>query len=295
MSKDWESTFTHWSKGPASTESDRCENAIKAIKGAINKSDNLSALDIDVILQGSYRNRVNVRQDSDVDVGIICNDPFFYNLPDEVSLESANIVDAAYQFSDFKHDVRIALVEHFGYEAVTQGNKAFDIKANTYRVEADLAPFFEYRDYWNSSEYRQGVKLISDTGVSIENYPEQHYTNGVIKNNSTGRKYKRSVRILKNLRSEMQDKGFNSAVKIPGFLIECLVFNVPDDTFNFDNYLSIIREVLVNIFNNTIVSADCSKWLEVNNIKYLFHISQPWTKEQVHKFILDAWDYVGYE
>jgi hypothetical protein len=66
MSKDWESTFSHWAKGPATTESERCENAIRAIKNAINKSNALKDKNIEVFLQGSYRNRVNVRQDRGV-------------------------------------------------------------------------------------------------------------------------------------------------------------------------------------------------------------------------------------
>lgn len=295
MSRDWESTFTHWAKGPAATESDRCENAIQAIKRAIEQSNALNVRNTDVILQGSYRNHVNIRQDSDVDVGIICRDTFFYHLPDGVTTDGESITPATYEYDDFKNDVEKALVDYFGYDAITRGNKAFDIKANSYRVEADLAPFFEYRHYWSSGSYAEGVKLLSDSGKEVINYPEQHYTNGVSKNDNTSRRFKRSVRILKNLKSEMEDNGYISASSVLGFLLECLVFNVPNENFNQSSYVPLMRSVLAHIFNSIMALSDCSMWVEVNDIKILFHDSQPWTKAQAHQFISDAWDYVGYE
>lgn len=294
MSKDWEATFTHWAKGPAAAESQRCENAIKAIKNAIDKSAELKSRNIEVFLQGSYRNRVNVRQDSDVDVGLLCRDTFFYEHSKEITADSLNISNATYHYPEFKNDVQKALVDYFGAGTVTRGNKAFDIKANSYRVEADLAPFFEHRYYWRSTSYREGVKLTPDSGGSIENYPEQHYANGVSKNDSTNRRYKRVVRILKNLKSDMESN-YSSAQVIPGFLLECLAFNVPNDNFSSSAYKSLVRSALAHIFNNTRPSDDCSKWVEVNDIKYLFHSTQPWTKSQAHKFISDAWGYIGYE
>lgn len=294
MSKDWESTFSHWAKRPAATENERCENAIRAIKNAINKSNALKDKNIEVFLQGSYRNRVNVRQDSDVDVGLVCKNTFYYEYAEDVSLDSLNITNATYLYPDFKNDVHAALAEYFGFEAVSRGSKAFDIKSNSYRVEADLAPFFEYRYYWSSSDYREGVELVSDAGVDIKNYPEQHYTNGVAKNDATNRRYKRVVRILKNLKNDME-RNHSSARDIPGFLLECMAFNVPNDNFSSSSYKPLIRSILGYIYNNTRPADDCASWVEVNDIKYLFHGSQPWTKTQAHDFISDAWNYLGYE
>jgi hypothetical protein len=215
MSKDWEATFTHWAKGPAPTEVERSENAIKAIKNAIGKSDALKSRNTEVFLQGSYRNRVNIRQDSDVDVGIKCSDTFYYKLPSNVTIGDANISPASYHYADFKNDVEDALVSYFGEDAVDRGNKALDINANSYRVDADLAPFFEYRYYINSSQYVEGVKLFSDPGKEVINYPEQHYNNGVTKNNNTNRRYKRCVRILKKLNCKMVEDGYASAEDVP--------------------------------------------------------------------------------
>ena len=41
MSRDWESVFTTWSKGPGKTEQERAENAERQIRQAIQTSDKL--------------------------------------------------------------------------------------------------------------------------------------------------------------------------------------------------------------------------------------------------------------
>ena len=66
MTRDWESAFSFWARPPSKTEEQRSENAIGAIRNAVNGSSTLKQRKIMVFTQGSYRNRVNVRQDSDV-------------------------------------------------------------------------------------------------------------------------------------------------------------------------------------------------------------------------------------
>jgi hypothetical protein len=56
-----------------------------------------------------------------------------------------------------------------------------------------------------------------------------------------------------------------------------------------------IRHILTDLWNKTKPETDCSKWCEVNGIKYLFHSSQPWTKAQAHEFLLAAWQHMGYK
>lgn len=114
-----------------------------------------------------------------------------------------------------------------------RGNKAFDIKKNSYHVEADVAPFFEHRRYSANGNYNSGVELRPDNGGQVINWPQQHYDNGVWKNNETNRRYKSLVRILKALCNEMSDIGIESAQQIPGFLNECLIWNVPNEHFGY--------------------------------------------------------------
>jgi hypothetical protein len=296
--RDWESTFLRWSTGPSDSEQLRAENAERQVKQAIAASDKLKNRTIRVFTQGSYRNRVNVRKDSDVDVGIICFDTFFPEYPDEnVKAHFRNIhTDSVYTYSTFKSEIEEALVARFGRHSVSRGNKSFDIKENTYRVEADVAAFFEHRRYDRSGNYISGVEMIPDdyNPPRVRNWPEQHYENGVFKNNNSARRFKRVVRIIKSLSNEMASKGITSAKEAPSFLIECLVFNVPIHLLCKSTYLETIKAVLVYLFEQTSDANKCSDWGEVSELKYLFRSSQPWTRESANKFILDAWNYIGF-
>lgn len=294
---DWESKFELWSKPPGTTEQQRCENAEKAIRNAINKSEKLNHRNIRVFTQGSYRNRVNVRKDSDVDIGILCFDVFFDQYPEGKTRESFGYEASHYTYPQFKNEVGEALVSHFGTLAVTRGSKAFDIKENSYHVEADVAPFFEHRRFDQSGNYQSGVELRPDDAVwkNIINWPEQHYENGVAKNNATSRRYKGVVRILKTLRSELDTNGIAAAKPIPSFLVECLVWNVPNENLLQSTWRASVRSSLAYLWNNTRTDDQCSEWGEVSELKYLFRGAQPWTRQQAHGFIDAAWNYLGFE
>lgn len=299
MSRDWEAVFTTWSKGPSKTEQDRAENAERQIRQAIASSDKLKYRNISVITQGSYRNRVNVRKDSDVDIGVICFDTFFADYPDDnvKARLDESLSDSTYSYATFKNEIEEALVNRFGKASVSRGSKSFDIKENTYRVEADVAAFFEHRRYTSVNDFLSGVEMIPDdlSPPRVRNWPQQHYDNGVNKNTNTTRRYKRVVRILKSLSNEMSSQGIQSAKKVPSFLVECLVWNTPNDHFGRSTYKAEIRAVLAHLYNNTQTDDKCNEWGEVSELKYLFKGSQPWTRLDAHKFISDSWDYIGYE
>ena len=184
-----------------------------------------------------------------------------------------------------------------------RGNKAFDVRENTYHVEADVAPFFEYRRYWDDGSYRCGVALRPDNGGIVHNYPERllenwpptplHYENGVSKNTATRRSYKGVTRILKRVRNEMEAAGIAAAKPVPGFLLECMVWNAPNSCFSHDTWDGDVQAVLQYVWSNTKDDARCKKWHEVNDIKFLFHSTQKWTRDQAHGVIDSAWDYVG--
>jgi hypothetical protein len=294
--RDWESIFGTWAKPPSQTEQERCENATRAIRDAIAASQKLKHRDIKVFIHGSYRNNVNVRQESDVDVGVLCRDTFFFDLPEGYTREQFGLNSpATYGYAPYKNEVEEALVNHFGRAAVHRRDKAFDVRANTYRVDADVAPFFEYRRYVPSGSYHEGVKLVSDSGKVVINWPEQHYKNGVAKNDATSRAFKGVVRILKKLCIEMEDAGIAVARGCPGFLSECMLYNAPNDHFSQQTWKRAVREVLAFLFNNTLDDERCSKWTEVSELKWLFRSNQKWTRQQAHAFLDAAWNYVGLE
>ena len=205
-------------------------------------------------------------------------------------------VPAQYGYKQFKNDVQSALEGHFGNGAVRQGNKAFDIHENSYRVDADVVACFEYRWYWNDATFRKGTGFLTDGGIRIENWPDQNYDNGVAKNDATNRSFKPIVRILKRLRNEMAMEGIRTAEPITGYLIECLVWNVPDEGFGHYTLRADIQWTLAHLFNNTRDFESCKEWGEINEHKYLFRASQPWGLQQkAHDFVSAAWDYIGFK
>ena len=158
-----------------------------------------------------------------------------------------------------------------------------------------MIPCFEFRRYAADKTHIKGTAFDPDNGGRIQNWPEQHYANGVAKNTATGGRFKDVARILKRLRNNMNDENIAAAAPIPSYLIECLVWNAPNPEFGHDTYTSDVRETLVNLFNDTIKFETCSEWGEINELKYLFRTEQPWTLSQAHAFLSAAWDYLGYE
>ena len=296
-----EETLESWSTGPSATETEKCENAVLAVRKAVNAHNRLSGLDISFFAQGSYRARTNVRLDSDVDICVRRNDVFFADYPDEKKREDFGNVVSDLSYSDFKKLVGEALSDYFGKTGVTRGNKAFDVHANTYRIDADVVPTFEHRRYTGrlnldgTPHYESGVAFLPDKGVIVKNWPEQNYTNGVYKNGECNRHYKRVVRILKRLRYVMRGKGVLAAENASSFLIECLVWNAPNEAFKHDTYTADVRYVLAYLWNQTRTDADCAEWREVNELKDLFRSGQPWTRQQASDFLQAAWDCIGFE
>lgn len=296
MSQTWEEKFRIWAQSPSKSETDRLERTERAIREAIHASFKLSSRSLKIFTQGSFRNRTNVRRESDIDVGVLCYDTFFYELPPQKTDAQFGISPATYSYAQFKNEVGEALVAKFGSLAVSRGNKAFDIKAPGSQVEADVAPFFEHRRYSENGKFLSGVELRPDNGLppKIVNWPEQHYENGNNKNNLTGRRYRALVRIMKSLRNEMRDEGKVVAEPIIGFLNECLVWNVPNSQFGNTTYTQDLRNVLAYLYVNTDSDQKCNEWGEVSELKYLFRPSQKWTRQQANDFILAAWRHVGF-
>ena len=296
-----EDNFVSWSKGPGRTEADKCSNAETAVRKAIKASEQLAALDISVFAQGSYSARTNVRQNSDVDICVRYDSAFFPDYPKGTTRETFGHVEGSLPFADFKNLVQKALRAYFGKTGVTRGNKAFDVHANTYRIDADVVPTFGHSRYTErknadgSDHYLSGVAFYPDSGSRVINWPEQTYSNGVERNTVTGRKYKRSIRILKRLRDRMQDDGIDIAKKTPSFLIEGLVWNADVDAFKRGTYTAVVRHLLADLWNRTRKDDDCSEWGEVNELKYLFRLTQPWTRQEANEFLQAAWDYIGYQ
>ena len=300
QNRNWEDVFCSWGGAPSETEQTKCENAERAIRKAIDASAKLNTRRIEVFAQGSYANRTNVLQDSDVDICVVCHDVFFtdYTLSQGLNDAVFGYETGGYLYPEFKNDLEAALISYFGAGHVTRGKKAFDVHANTYRVDADVVPCFEHRRLMGTPENNWidfGTELRPDNGGRIINWPRQNYTNGVAKNSDTGRRFKAVVRILKRLRNEMAANGHVEAEPIPSYLIECLVRNVPNQFFGHNEYRADVRDTIAHLWKETLTDEACKEQREINDRKYLLRGGQPWTRDQVSKFLYAAWNYIGFK
>lgn len=292
---NWEDSFRSWASAPGQTEQTKCDNAVNAIQRAIDASPALQNKSVRVFGQGSYKNRTNVRQDSDVDVCVLCSVSMFFDLPAGMTPANFNIkVPADYGYDQFKNDVEAALTSHFRNGHIVRGNKAFDIRENTYRIAADAVPCFLYRNFYRNGAFGEGVAFVPDIGPRVTNFPEHNYANGVLKNTATGQRFKDVVRIFKRLRYKMQDENVAAAEPIPSFLLECLVYNVPNEILQRQTYTTAVRESLVHLYTSTQDAQSCAAWKEENERKMLFGNAQPWTCAQVNAFVSEAWSYLGF-
>jgi hypothetical protein len=309
VSRDWEAQLHAWAKPPGVVEQTKMETAEREIRKAISSYPALAARNITVFPQGSYRNRTNIPTESDVDVCVVLKDVIFsdwYFTESEGVKDServaafereAGLSEASYQYAEFKNDVGAALVAHFGSAAVKRGDKAFDVHESSKWVDSDVLPAFEHRrwhrDYYRKLTYTPGTEFVSDSGKRIINWPQQHYDIGVRKNTVTGERFKAMVRALKNLANAMADAGVEAAKPIPSFLIECLVYNVPNGNLNNYTYTQDMKNVIAVGWEATKSqeASDQAKWVEINELKWLFHFAQPWTRQQAADFLWAAWNY----
>lgn len=219
---------------PASeTEEQKLENAENAVKNAL-ANYTLASGNYEVFGQGSYANNTNIRNNSDIDINVCYTGGFYYKIPAGKTKEEYGLTNpSTYSYIQFKNDVERILVYHFGRNNVVRKNKCIHIKENTFRVEIDVVPTWQYRRYGeNRFLYDEGVKLYADNdGKEIINFPKQHLKNGVLKNNNTSRRFKRLVRIVKNLNLRMEDDGYYKNANITSFLLECLTYNYPNSNF----------------------------------------------------------------
>jgi Nucleotidyltransferase domain len=307
----WEPKLQRWSVGPGKTEEEQMEHAVTAIRSALDRSPTLAPHVIEVLPTGSFRNRTHIPTESDVDVAVIYKDVFVseWDFADaraktepavvQELMREAGVTTSPYTYAEYKNQVEAALVDHFGRANVERGDKAFDITENTYRVESDCVAMFQHRQWVRNAAGRlvftEGTMFFPDSDPSKEilNYPKQQYANGEAKHVRTGRRYKKMVRIIKNLCNEMADAGIAAARPIPSFLIECLVYQVPDGAFGRPTFYEELQLALASIATRTKSDDTCEKWTEVNEIKFLFHPTQGWTREEAHDFAMSAFAYIS--
>src|SRR5262249_9063924 len=151
--------------------------------------------DIDIFLQGSYRNSTNIRSDSDVDVVVQLNETYTEDLsrllPVQREAAQRDFVATHYPWNAFRADVLESLRRHYGAGVVAAGDKAIKLQGGSGRLAADVIPAVAHRLYTSygatvltagMTAYIEGIALWDQSGRYILNYPKEHIKNGEAKN-----------------------------------------------------------------------------------------------------------------
>lgn len=298
MPKYSEDTLDFWRKPPSPTEKTKLENAEKWVKEAINADAALSKMKLKVFGQGSYANDTNVRVDSDIDINVCYHRGFYYGLPkgrnkDDYRLNSPH----HYQFPEFKTAIDKALKSYYGDDCVKRNDKCITIKASSNRIETDVVPTFLYKSYFFdvTKSPIEGARFQSDKEKWIVNFPEQHIQNGIAKNAETQKRFKRLTRIFRKTRYKMMDDGIEVSNNITSFLLECLVWNVPNPIFNEnDTWTERFKRSIIHLYQNTDNPEKCKGWKEVSDLLPLFQ-ERKWTSTDVNSYLVQMWNYLEYK
>ncbi len=295
MARYSEETLNNWRKPPSPTEETKLSNIERMVKECINEDDTLKSMEIKTFGQGSYANDTNVRLNSDVDLNVQYTDGFYFDIPSGMTRSDFGLNNpSSYSASEFKNDVQSALVRRFSSD-VRRKNKCLAIEGNTNRVGADVVPTWEYRRYVEDGSYVKGVRFFADNGQTVTNFPIQHIENGIEKNRQTQRRFKRLTRIYKRIRAKMIEDAENVNGNITSFLLECLLWNVPNRIFNdYETWQDRLRESIAFLCNNTKTKEDCKNWCEVSGLLYLFSNDRKWSRENVNTYLLQLWRYLEY-
>lgn len=226
-----------------------------------------------IMLQGSYGNGTGIRQESDVDIALICETVWSGNYVN-FTASDYGFVDASFSILDFKKKL-VAFIDSCYPRMVKAGNKCIDFSGNgTSRKNVDLVPSIRYRDYSkdylkDKNNFVSGICIKTDDGQSIVNYPEQTRANNIEKNKATSYYYKKLVRIIKRIKSDMSENGFQLADKISSFEIESVVYNVPNNILagTYNSTKVRVKSVIDYLVNN---SNSCSSYTEPNEILKIF-------------------------
>jgi predicted nucleotidyltransferase len=300
---DWEEWLRNAKEPPSVNEDSKRERTENQIREALKSYEPLQGRPYRVYTKGSYANNTNVRLNYDVDIAVEYFGYFYsdmmFDLKDRPKSDVGVVSsDDPYTRAEFKADILAALEQAYGKSAITSGRIAYRVREKKTTLPADVVPSWEYRRYDRITNgvpvFFEGSRVFPSDGGYKDNYPKIQVTEGTTKNNATNYRYKWMVRSLKRLQTKLVADGLLDA-ELPSYLIECLVYNVPNDGFGHSTYMADMRSVLASIFNATLVNGDSDEWLEVHRLRYLFRGSPGWTTAEVHHVAQIAWDTLGFE
>lgn len=235
-------TAQEHSRWTAAASADAASSTYASIRRALQDIER--EFDVEIFLQGSYANSTNIRDDSDVDV-VVMTRLTFHGARERLGAQARARFDAlppaTFRAPDLRREVTAALVSYYGAARVHPRNKCIKVDKTSGYVDSDTVPSLQYRWYRSAdsdlySDFIEGIAIHpADGSGTIINFPKVHIANGEAKNQQCSDRYKATVRQMKRLRNRAVDGGLLEGGVAPGYLLECMTFNVPADQFVYDD------------------------------------------------------------
>jgi hypothetical protein len=233
------------------------------------QSGPLATMPCRVFAQGSYANRTNIEADSDVDMVIALQSPFY---PDKIKLSAKEQTEYAKYYARADrtwHDFREAVVQVLGqYYFLDAGSRAVRVRSNLVRLPADVLIALDHRYYMSfpsleGQTYVRGVQFYASGTRKIVNYPQLHLDACAAKHHATGHNFRPVVRVAKNARNVLiaDQKTDIEHGTAPSYYLESMFWNVEDDSFGGD-IADAYRSAVSWLKNH---SNEISKWRLPNN------------------------------
>jgi predicted nucleotidyltransferase len=210
----------------------------KTVKDSLT-SARLNSMSCAVYPQGSYANKTNIAADSDVDMVIALRSAFY---PDKRELNPLELEEYAKHYEEASttwHDFRKVVVEVLQSDFfLEEGSKCVKVRSNLIRLPADVLICLDHRYYESfpsfvGQVFTEGVQFYASGNRKIVNYPKRHTRACAQKDNWTGGKYRRVVRVAKNARNKLiaEDETKIRVGTAPSYFLESLLWNVPDHCY----------------------------------------------------------------
>jgi hypothetical protein len=290
-----EDILNGWTGPSSATEQDKQDRTERMVREAVQAHEPFDDCNLSVYAKGSYANNTNVKADSDVDVVVQCHDVMYWEEEVAGTKPATTPYTGIWTPSKLRSELEAALRAKFPDQVDDSGSTAIIVNSSSARVDADVVPCFDYRYYYKSGGSVDGTKVVRKNGQDFENYPAQQLSNGRAKNTRTNTLYKKAVRVMKRVENSMVEKDMH--LEVPSFFVECLVYRCPDAVFARSTWTERVKGILVHIWSGlegAEPTEESDRWLEVNDIKFLFHPAQKWTRADGRDFAKAAWNYLGY-
>ncbi len=246
----------------------------------------------EVYLQGCYINDTNISSYEDADIVVQLNETFDADISSlntaEQILYNENIFDSNYSYDDFWYDILRAFNRLTSGSTVTYGYKSIKYYNPQIGLNANIRVALQHRKYINflgveRQKYLEGIKFLAHhEGNWVSSYPKLHYVHGEVKNlaGQTDGWFIPAIRMFKNARNSLVDRGKIRVSLAPSYFVECLLYNVPDAVFGV-NHQATFKGVL-----EWLGKADFSGFRVQSGMEPLFGVgSSQWRLDRARAFV----------